>query len=167
VEEVFIGIGSNVGDAIGHCEEAVRLLVERFVITIIGLSSWYATEPQGYRDQNWFINGVLRGETKLSPRELLNAVKSIEAEMGRAKTVRWGPRVIDIDILFYGTDGQICVEEDDLYIPHRMLQDRRFVLVPLCEIAPMLMHPIYNQNVKELLRQVPPKGQKVKRVKKK
>jgi 2-amino-4-hydroxy-6-hydroxymethyldihydropteridine diphosphokinase len=86
--------------------------------------------------------------------------------MGRVKTVRWGPRVIDIDILFYGTDGQICVEENDLYIPHRMLQDRRFVLVPLCEIAPMLMHPIYNQNVKELLRQVPPKGQKVKRVKK-
>jgi 2-amino-4-hydroxy-6-hydroxymethyldihydropteridine diphosphokinase len=131
------------------------------------VSSWYATEPQGYRDQDWFINGAVQGVTNLSPRELLKAVKKIEVEMGRVQTIRWGPRVIDIDILFYGTDGQICVDEDDLYIPHKMLENRRFVLIPLMELAPGLVHPIYNETVKDLLRRVPAKGQKVKRIKRK
>ncbi|MCX7822101.1 MAG: 2-amino-4-hydroxy-6-hydroxymethyldihydropteridine diphosphokinase [Syntrophobacterales bacterium] len=166
MEEVILGLGSNMGDGVANCEEAVRLLSERCVVTITALSSWYATEPQGYRDQNWFINGALCGKTSLSPEGLLFEVKKIESYMGREETFRWGPRIIDIDILFYGHNGETCVWGEDLQIPHKMLHRRRFVLIPLVEIAPSLVHPVYRQNVKTLLRGLPRDGQIVKRVKK-
>lgn len=167
MEEVFLGIGSNLGNAIAYCERAVRLLEERNIVRVTSVSSWYATEPQGYRDQNWFINGALCGMTLLSPRNLLDEIKKIEADMGRTETFRWGPRIIDIDILFYGRDGKTCVNERDLHIPHIMLHNRRFVLIPLVEIAPMLVHPVYCKTMRALLRQLPSEGQKVKRVKRK
>jgi 2-amino-4-hydroxy-6-hydroxymethyldihydropteridine diphosphokinase len=166
VEEVALGLGSNIGDAIGYCEEAVSMLGGRRVLHITAVSSWYATEPQGHRDQNWFINGAVFGKTALSPRELLHSIKKIEVDMGRTETFRWGPRVIDIDILLYGENGQTCVDEDDLHIPHLMLHARRFVLIPLIEIAPSLRHPVYQRSLKTLLKQIPLDGQKVKRVKK-
>lgn len=165
MEEVILGIGSNTDNAMFQCERAVELLKEREVVDVAGISSWYITEPQGYRNQNWFINGVICGITLLSPRELLEAIKKIETDMGRRQTFRWGPRVIDIDILFYGHNGGICVNEEDLYIPHRMLHERRFVLVPLVEIAPFLVHPVYHQNIRTLLKRLTAKGQKVKRAK--
>lgn len=165
MEEAILGIGSNLGDSITQCEKAVKLLTERGVITVTAISSWYATEPQGHKDQNWFINGALCGTTGLSPRKLLEAVKQIEVDMGRRESFHWGPRLIDIDILFYGHNGGICVSEEDLHIPHRMLHERRFVLVPLVEIVPLLVHPVYHQNIRALLKKLTARGQKVKRVK--
>lgn len=166
MEEVALGLGSNIGDAIGYCEEAVSMLGGRRVLHITAVSSWYATEPQGHRDQNWFINGAVFGVTSLSPRELLTSLKRIEADLGRTQTFRWGPRVIDIDILLYGAGGQTCIDEDDLHVPHVMLHTRRFVLIPLLEIAPSMIHPVFNKSLRTLLRQIPPEGQKVKRIKK-
>jgi 2-amino-4-hydroxy-6-hydroxymethyldihydropteridine diphosphokinase len=126
-----IGIGSNVGDAVGHVRGALARLGE--VGRLIAYSPLYRTAPWGVTEQDSFVNAAALVDTDLPPRDLLAALKRIEAEAGRVETFRWGPRVLDLDILTYG-DEQI--NEPGLTIPHARMHERAFVLVPLAEIVP-------------------------------
>lgn len=133
--EIGLGLGSNIGDKPANIRAALALLEARGVAELTAISSIYRTAPWGYLDQESFANACALAKTALDPAALLAAVKAIEADMGRAETVRWGPRLIDIDILFYG-DAPLAT--DDLVLPHKELFNRAFVLVPLAEIAPDL-----------------------------
>jgi 2-amino-4-hydroxy-6-hydroxymethyldihydropteridine diphosphokinase len=144
----FIGIGSNIGDPLSNCLDAIENVVSLEQITLTKQSALYKTEPVGFRDQDWFINGVIEVKTSCSPRTLLEALKVIEYEMGRKEGQRWGPRVIDLDILFY---GQEIIDEEGLVIPHPELHKRGFVLIPLNEIAPYVIHPAFGVSVRGLL----------------
>ncbi len=144
----FIGIGSNLGDPGKSCLDAVERLSGAYGMTALRRSSLYKTEPVGVKDQPWFVNCVVEARTVLKPRLLLAELKKIEKDMGRQPAEKWGPRVIDLDILFY---GQEIITDDDLAIPHPELHKRRFVLEPLNEIAPYVIHPVFGISVKGLL----------------
>jgi 2-amino-4-hydroxy-6-hydroxymethyldihydropteridine diphosphokinase len=144
--DVFIGLGSNVGDMEGNLRQAIELLKER--MKLVKVSSMYETEPMYLKNQAWFVNCVAKLETDLTPKELLVYLEDIERRLGRQRSVRYGPRSIDLDILFYGNK---VVEESDLKIPHPRLHERRFVLVPLVEIEPDHVHPIYRRSASTLL----------------
>jgi len=144
--EVFIALGSNIGDRADNLAMAVNDLQE--FVEKIEKSSIYETPPWGVLEQPAFLNQVIRGTTKLSPMKLLGSVKKIESEMGRVKTVRNGPRIIDLDILLYD-DLQLCVP--NLTIPHARMCERAFVLVPLAEIAPQRVIPGTGHSVEYFL----------------
>jgi 2-amino-4-hydroxy-6-hydroxymethyldihydropteridine diphosphokinase len=144
---VFIGLGSNLGDKEGNIKQALLLLTEGGAEPIL-LSSLYLTEPVGFSDQPWFLNLVAEVETKLSPRELLSLAGKVEKELGRVRSIKDGPRTIDIDILLYRDQ---LVEEKNLIIPHPRLHLRRFVLSPLVEIAPDFVHPVLKKTVSGIL----------------
>jgi 2-amino-4-hydroxy-6-hydroxymethyldihydropteridine diphosphokinase len=133
---VGFGLGSNLGDKPANIREALRLLEERGVARLTAVSRIYRTPPWGDLNQGDFANACAIGETKLSPYELLAAVKSIEAGMGRTPTRRWGPRLIDVDILFLGDH---TLDDPELTLPHKELFGRGFVLAPLAEIAPEMV----------------------------
>jgi 2-amino-4-hydroxy-6-hydroxymethyldihydropteridine diphosphokinase len=133
--EVGLGLGSNIGDRPGNIAKALRLLADGGAIEITAVSSIYKTAPWGYIDQPPFANACALARTRLDPARLLAAVKKVEVDMGRTASVRWGPRLIDIDVLFYG-DTPLSTAE--LILPHKELFNRAFVLVPLAEIAPQL-----------------------------
>ena len=133
--EIGLGLGSNIGDKPANISKALALLEARGVATITAVSSIYKTPPWGYLEQESFANACALAKTSLDPTALLAAVKGIEIDMGREETVRWGPRLIDIDILFYG-DAPVATL--DLVLPHKELFNRAFVLLPLAEIAPGL-----------------------------
>lgn len=131
MELAAIGIGSNVGDAAGAVRRAFGRLAE--LGRVAAVSSLYRSAPWGVREQDPFVNAAALLETALAPRDLLAALKRIEAEEGRVATYRWGPRVLDLDILAYGEQR---VDEPDLVVPHPRLRERAFALVPLAEIDP-------------------------------
>jgi 2-amino-4-hydroxy-6-hydroxymethyldihydropteridine diphosphokinase len=133
--EIGLGLGSNIGDKVANIRRALRLLEERGIVRLTAVSSIYRTKPWGYLNQDFFANACALGQTRLQPLELLAAANAIENDMGRRKTVRWGPRLIDVDILFY---GDAAFEHAQLNLPHKELFERAFVLVPLAEIAPNL-----------------------------
>lgn len=149
--EVFIGLGSNMGDRKAYLADALRLLNTSSDIKVEKTSSLYLTEPIGRFGQDWFINSVVEVSTRLTPKELLHRCQAIEDQMGRIRTMPWGPRIIDLDILLYGEE---IIEDDELIIPHPHMHTRRFVLVPLVEIAPDARHPKMNKTASELLRQL-------------
>ncbi len=130
-----LGLGSNIGDKAGNIARALELLEERGIIRLSAVSSIYRTAPWGYVEQDFFANACAVGETRLPPLELLAATNAVEIEMGRQPSVRWGPRLIDIDILFH---GDASFAHAQLNLPHKDLFERAFVLVPLAEIAPHL-----------------------------
>jgi len=132
---IGLGFGSNIGARAQNIEMAKRLIEERGIARILSMSSLYRTPPWGYAEQEDFANACALAITRLGPHELLTALKQIEQDMGRRQTLRWGPRLIDIDILFYGDENR---EDPDLILPHRELFNRPFVLLPLAEIAPDL-----------------------------
>lgn len=135
----YIGIGSNVGDRAGFCRRAVESLTLSEGVTVVKVSSLYETAPLGGPPQRSFINLVAKVETDLDPRGLLEVCKQLEQRMGREPSdIRWGPRVVDLDILLYGSEK---VSEPDLEIPHARLKERRFALVPLLEIEPDVTDP--------------------------
>lgn len=135
----YIGIGSNVGDRATFCRKVVDAIAAATGINVTGVSSLYETAPVGGPPQRSFVNVVVRVETVLDPRELLEACKQIEHRLGREPSdIRWGPRVADLDILLYGNEK---VSEPDLEIPHPRLKERRFALVPLLEIDPDATDP--------------------------
>jgi len=153
----YIGIGSNLGDSLANCRQAMQAIEAEKGNKIVACSPFYLTEPVGRKDQNWFVNAVIAVETNFSPRQLMEFLRHIEKSMGRERKERWGPRIIDLDILFYA--NLIC-QEDDLQIPHPEMVKRRFVLQPLQDIAPHLVHPQLGKTVREILNDLPP-GEKV------
>ncbi len=144
----YIGIGSNLGDKLVHCEKAISEILRIDRQKLLAKSSFYKTQPIGYRSQDWFVNGVIKIETDLEAHELLQTLKTIESQLGRAETFRWGPRTIDLDILFF---DDIQIRTEGLQIPHPLIQDRQFVLIPLVEIDRDLIHPVFKKTIQELL----------------
>ena len=144
---VYIGIGSNLGDREEHCLKAIRLFSEKGIL-VTRRSSMYETEPWGVKDQPKFLNMAIEGETGLTPAGLLEVLKMTEDEVGRTKTYRWGPRVIDLDILLY---DDLVISTPELTIPHPRMHEREFVLRPLAEIAPEKIHPMLKKTMRELL----------------
>jgi 2-amino-4-hydroxy-6-hydroxymethyldihydropteridine diphosphokinase len=144
----FIGIGSNMEDPAARCRDAVRRLGSVPGIRLLRSSSLYRTEPVGLLDQPWFINAVAEIRTGLRPQALFAALKGIEREMGRIEGLRWGPRVMDLDLLLY---GQEVFAEEGLVIPHPEMHRRRFVLEPLCELASYEIHPAFGVSARGLL----------------
>ncbi|MGH6847643.1 MAG: 2-amino-4-hydroxy-6-hydroxymethyldihydropteridine diphosphokinase [Methylocella sp.] len=130
-----LGFGSNIGGKAANIARALELLEERGIVRLIAVSSIYRTAPWGYVEQDFFANACAMGETRLRPLELLAATTAVEIDMGRKPSVRWGPRLIDIDILFH---GDAAFAHAQLNLPHKDLFERAFVLVPLAEIAPHL-----------------------------
>ena len=144
----YIGFGSNIGDRLGHIQNAIDTLSKTEGITLKKISSIYKTDPVGYEAQAQFLNGVAAIQTDLPPLSLLRTLKDIEAVVGRQHRIRWGPREIDLDILIY---GDLCLQTEKLVIPHPEMHLRRFVLAPLAEIAPDLVHPVFQETVQTLL----------------
>ena len=149
--KAFIGLGSNLGDREANIRQALQFLEQLPETTIVRGSSLYDTEPVGVSDQPNFLNGVVQIETHLAPRQLLWNLMLIERRLGRVRTQQWGPRVIDLDLLLYGDE---VVEEDDLQIPHPLMTKRSFVMVPLVEIEPLLVHPVTNQTMLSILQRL-------------
>ncbi len=146
----YIGIGSNLGSREKNCKDAISLLTKDG-IAIIKLSSMIETEPWGVTDQPKFINMAVKAETGLGPEELLKVLKKTEIAMGRSPGTRWGPRVIDLDILFY---DDLVIKTAEMEVPHPGIKDREFVLKPLEEIAPDKIHPVLQKSVKMLLEEL-------------
>ncbi|PKM78875.1 MAG: 2-amino-4-hydroxy-6-hydroxymethyldihydropteridine diphosphokinase [Firmicutes bacterium HGW-Firmicutes-13] len=148
----YLGLGSNLGDRISYLNKAVDILNSHEHISVIKVSSFYETDPVGYEEQGKFMNCVVLCETELSPYELLKYIQKIEITLKRVRTIRWGPRTIDVDILMYG-DLEIN-DEPHLVIPHLRMTEREFVLTPLAEIAPEAVHPSTGSTAAELLKKL-------------
>ncbi len=144
----YIGIGSNLGDKLHNCEKAISEILKIDRHKLLEKSSFFKTQPVGYTSQDWFVNGAVKIETDLEALELLRALKTIEFQLGRTETFRWGPRAIDLDILFF---DDIEIHTEELQIPHPLIQNRQFVLMPLAEIDQDLIHPVLRKTVQELL----------------
>jgi 2-amino-4-hydroxy-6-hydroxymethyldihydropteridine diphosphokinase len=154
----YLSLGSNIGDREAHLRDAIARL--RALGSIVSISSFYETEPVEVTDQAWFLNCAVGLESNTAPERLMAAILEIEQEMGRQRVQRKGPRSIDIDILL---QGDTVIDTPALKMPHPAMQQRRFVLEPLAEIAPNIVHPRFQNTIQELLNALP-KGQTVRRV---
>ncbi len=147
-ERVFIGVGSNLGEREIFIEKAISAVSHLPGTKLLRRASLYETEPVGLKEQPQFLNTVIEIETSLHPRELLQALKEVERDLGRQQRERWGPREIDLDILLYGDQ---ILDLPNLRIPHPECHRRAFVLVPLVELAPQLEHPVLGCPIENLL----------------
>lgn len=145
-QEVYLQLGSNIGEREKNVQAAGEL-ISQMIGTIVAASSLYETEAWGVTDQPDFINQVLKVTTTLSPEQILKQLEHIEEQLGRVRERKWGERLIDIDILLYSNQ---IIQTEQLTIPHRELQNRNFVLIPLMELAPELEHPVLKQTIEEL-----------------
>ena len=136
MSKVYLGLGSNLGDKKRYLYDAIQCLKHNEQITIVQLSSLYETAPWGYTDQDIFMNLVVEVETVLNPIELLDVCQNIENELGRVREIKWGPRVIDVDILLYNDEE---IKSDRLTVPHPYMTERDFVMIPLAEMSPQLI----------------------------
>jgi 2-amino-4-hydroxy-6-hydroxymethyldihydropteridine diphosphokinase len=152
---IYLSLGSNIGDRAAHLTSAMAALNSSGV-HVLRQSSIYETEPVDFLDQDWFLNSVLEAETPLPPQQLLSALQKIERAHGSRKLIPQGPRSLDIDILFYGSE---IIRAHELEIPHPRLPNRRFVLIPLAELAPTLIHPVLHATIAELLAATPDRSQ--------
>jgi len=144
--KIYIGFGSNLGNKKNNIKSAIGLLKEK--CKILKASNLYRTEPLYLKNQDWFLNAAAECLTDLEPEDLLDFLKSVEKKIGRVKTIKHGPRIIDLDILFYGDK---IINEKDFIVPHPKLHERLFVLVPLNELCSEFIHPVFKKSVKELI----------------
>ena len=147
MSKVWIALGSNMGEGRKNLDLAIKMMNERGVL-VEKVSNYIETEPYGYTEQDNFVTAVCIAETKLSPRELLETLLKIELDMGRVRIIKWGPRLIDLDILFY---EDLIIDEEDFKVPHIEIQKRSFVLEPMNEISPDKIHPVFKKTVNQLL----------------
>ncbi len=148
--EVYLALGSNVGDKVAFIESAKKLLSKK--IFDLRSAKFYNSKAVGYTNQADFTNTAICGNTILTPNELLKFIKNTEFNVGRTKSFRWGPREIDIDIIFY---GDLMLSKEDLTIPHPRFAERDFVLLPLSELNPNILDPISGQKVSQILQKLP------------
>ncbi len=157
-KRVYLSLGSNVGDRAANLKTAIARLDA--LGKVVAVSSFYETEPVEFTAQPWFLNCAVELDTEKMPRQLLTALLAIEMELGRRRAQKKGPRTLDIDILLFGDS---IIKAKGLTIPHPAMQERRFVLEPLAEIAPEARHPVLKRTVHELRDALPP-GQTVRRL---
>jgi 2-amino-4-hydroxy-6-hydroxymethyldihydropteridine diphosphokinase len=143
---VYIALGTNLGDRLANLRAAIESMPPE--ILDLAESHIYETPPWGYEDQPAFLNMVIKAETSLKPEALLKSLKQLEVELGREQNFRWGPRLIDLDILFY---DDLVINTPPLVIPHPRLHERAFVLVPLMDVSPDLIHPVFHRSISDLL----------------
>jgi 2-amino-4-hydroxy-6-hydroxymethyldihydropteridine diphosphokinase len=148
----LIGIGSNIGLAAENCEKAIALINKPESVKVTAQSSLYESEPVGKTDQAWFVNAAIEVQTTLAPKDLLKLLLDIEKNFGRTRKEKWGPRIIDLDILDY--EG-IIIDSKILTLPHPEMAQRRFVLEPLSEIAGETVHPLEKKTILDLLKEIP------------
>ena len=144
----YLGIGSNLGDPVQHCRDALRELSSLKNVQLLRRSSLYRTQPVGPVSQDWFVNGVVEVRTTFAAAQLFKAAQWVEQALGRVRTGKWGPRTIDVDVLLH---GQEVLDTEDLVVPHPEMHKRRFVLVPMNEVAPYVIHPRYGISMRGLL----------------
>ena len=160
--DVYISVGSNLGDKLANCREGVDALVHSARCTLMGQSPFYRTEPVDYADQDWFVNGVVKVGTDRTAQALLGAMLAVEKAAGRVRGgVRFGPRVLDLDMIFY---GDRVIDLPELTVPHPRMHKRRFVLKPICDIDSQFRHPLLNQTVGQLLEGLEATEQQVMRM---
>jgi 2-amino-4-hydroxy-6-hydroxymethyldihydropteridine diphosphokinase len=157
----FLSLGANQDEPVEQIKRAVEHLKENEGLRLCGVSSFYLTEPVGPVEQNSFVNAVSEWRVRLSPEALLAAILSVEEVMGRTRSLRWGPRLIDIDLLLYEDRN---IETLSFTVPHARMHERRFVLEPLVELAPEVVHPKIGKSAGELLSSLPREGGWVKRM---
>lgn len=150
---VYLGLGANIGDRIENLMNALKALPP--LVQLLECSPIYETAPWGFSDQPSFLNQVVEANTELSPGDLLSHLKRIEVRLGRKPTIKYGPRLIDIDILFY---DDLTIKTDVLEIPHPLIDERAFVLLPLADIAPEFKHPLLNSSIRQLVAEVDTSG---------
>lgn len=148
----YIGIGSNLGDKLFNCRYSIDKINQLPVCHVSAVSAIFKTEPVGVTGQPWYANCVVELSTTQLPSQLLKGLLSIESDMGRIRKKRWEARIIDLDILLF---GQEIIESNNLMIPHPLLHKRQFVLEPLDQLAPDLMHPVLKSTINQLLNKLP------------
>jgi len=150
--QAYLSIGSNRGDKRKNLDEAVNRLAGHERIKVMSISSFYMTEPQNFKDQDWFLNAALKIKTELGPEDLLVVLKQLEKSLDKdGKAFRFGPRTIDLDIIYYDS---LVLKTGALEIPHPRMHERCFVLVPLCDIGPQEIHPVLKLSSDELLKKI-------------
>lgn len=154
--EAFVAFGSNLGDKEKFIDEAIEALSNLPQINIVAISDKIVTEPYGNVEQDVFFNGVMKIETLLPADELLQILQKVEEHAGRERKIHWGPRTLDLDIIFYDDD---IISEDDLIVPHPDMKNRDFVLKPLMQIAPYKLHPVYRKTISDMYAELMAKKQ--------
>lgn len=158
LKTAYIGVGSNLGEPLSNCRGAIQLLDGLEGCSVSKTSRFYRTEPVGGSPQGWYVNAVVRMETTLGPRELLRALLSVESAMGRIRREKWGPRIIDLDLLLYGEE---VIREEGLTVPHPFMHERRFVLLPMMDLDPQGIHPILGKSMAQMAAELGVEGQAV------
>lgn len=143
----YIGIGSNIGDRLGYIQQSVTMLSSYEGVELLESSGFYETEPYGFKDQNWFVNAIVKIRTTLSPVDLLHACQCVEEKLGRVREKKWGPRTIDLDILFY---DDLVMDTDILTIPHPGMSERAYCIVPMLELDEDFIHPVLNKTMLQI-----------------